>query len=103
MGIVKESHQEPIYVPKDDEMVCTLMDVYKKHTNDRECEPLVIGGGTYARAVKNTIAFGAGFPGEPELAHQKNENIPIENLVKITEIYADAIYELTKPTNSHIL
>jgi succinyl-diaminopimelate desuccinylase len=103
MGIVKESHQEPIYVPKDDEMVCTLMDVYKKHTNDKTCQPLVIGGGTYARAVKNTIAFGATFPGEPELAHQKNEYISIESLVKITQIYADAIYELTKCTNDPIL
>ena len=97
MGIVKEKHQEPIYVSTDNEMVCTLMDIYKKHTKDMECKPLVIGGGTYARAVKNTIAFGANFPGEPELAHQKNENISIENLVKIAKIYADAIYELTKP------
>ena len=94
MGIVKKSHQAPIYLPKDDPMVCTLMDVYKEHTGDYNCEPMVIGGGTYARAVKNTVAFGADFPGEPELAHQKNEYITITNLVKCAKIFADAIFRL---------
>jgi succinyl-diaminopimelate desuccinylase len=55
---------------------------------------MVIGGGTYARAVKNTVAFGADFPGEPELAHQKNEYITITNLVKCAKIFADAIFRL---------
>lgn len=94
LGIVKEKHQEPIYIPKDDEMICTLMDIYKKHSGDLESKPLVIGGGTYARAVKNTVAFGATFPGEPELAHQKNEYISIENLLKSAKIFADAINSL---------
>lgn len=94
MGIVKKSHQAPIYLPKDDPMVCTLMDVYKEHTGDYNCEPMVIGGGTYARAVKNTVAFGADFPGEPELAHQKNEYITITNIVKCAKIFADAIFRL---------
>ena len=94
MGIVKKSHQLPIYLPKDDPMITTLMDVYKEHTGDVECEPLVIGGGTYARAVKNTVAFGAVFPGEPELAHQKNEYISITNLVKCAKIFADVIFRL---------
>jgi len=94
LGIVKKEHKAPIYIAKDDPMICTLMDVYKKHTGDEQCEPLVIGGGTYARAVKNTVAFGADFPGDPELAHQKNEYITIDNLVKCAKIYADAIFEL---------
>jgi len=59
-----------------------------------DCKPLVIGGGTYARAVKNTVAFGADFPGQPELAHQKNEHITVANLIKCAKIYADAIFEL---------
>jgi succinyl-diaminopimelate desuccinylase len=79
---------------KNDAMIRTLMDVYKKHTGDVTSEPLVIGGGTYARAVKNTVAFGADFPGEPELAHQKNEYIAVPKLIKCAEIFADAIFEL---------
>ncbi|MEL7657255.1 MAG: dipeptidase PepV [Bacillota bacterium] len=94
LGIIKKKNQEPIYMPKDDEMIRTLMDVYKKHTGDVNSEPMVIGGGTYARAVKNTVAFGANFPGEPELAHQKNEYISVTNLIKCAKIYADAIFKL---------
>lgn len=94
LGIVKKDHKLPIYIAKDDPMIKTLMDVYKKHTGDESSEPKVIGGGTYARAVKNTVAFGADFPGDPELAHQKNEYISIESLIKCAKIYADAIFEL---------
>lgn len=94
LGVIKKGHQPPIYMPADDEMICTLMEVYKNHTGEINCKPMVIGGGTYARAVKNTVAFGANFPGEPELAHQKNEYITVTNLIKCTKIFADAIFEL---------
>jgi succinyl-diaminopimelate desuccinylase len=91
LGIIKLLHMPPVYVPKDDPLVRSLTEVYRKHSGDSESEPLVIGGGTYARMVKNTVAFGAAFPGEPETAHQKNEYISIDNLIKIAKIYADAI------------
>lgn len=94
LGIIKKKNQEPIYMSKDDAMIQTLMEVYKKHTGDVNSEPLVIGGGTYARAVKNAVAFGANFPGEPELAHQKNEFISVTNMIKCAKIFADAIFEL---------
>ena len=96
LGVVKLNHQPPIYVPEDDPLIVTLMNVYKKHTGDSESRPLVIGGGTYARAMENAVAFGMTFPGEPEVAHQKNEYVVIENLIKATKIFADSIYELTK-------
>lgn len=94
LGVVKKEHKAPIYISEDDAMIRTLMDVYKKHTGDMNSEPQVIGGGTYARAVKNTVAFGADFPGEPELAHQKNEYIAVPKLIKCANIFADAIFEL---------
>lgn len=73
IGIVKGKHQEPIYIPADDPLIKTLMDIYEAHTGDTESKPLVIGGGTYARAIPNTVAFGARFPDEIELGHQKDE------------------------------
>ncbi len=72
------------------------MDIYRKHTGDEGSEPLVIGGGTYARAMKNVVAFGAMFPGDPDMCHQINEYIPVENLVKLAEIYAEAVYRLSE-------
>ncbi|MCQ4636146.1 dipeptidase PepV [Anaerovorax odorimutans] len=94
LGVVKEKHEEPIYIPADDPMIVTLMDIYKRQTGDESGEPLVIGGGTYARAMKNVIAFGARFPGEPELGHQKNECLSVDSLVAMTKIYAEAIFRL---------
>ncbi|MGI6766912.1 MAG: dipeptidase PepV [Lentihominibacter sp.] len=96
IGVIKGRHQPPIYVAADSPLISTLISIYRKHTGDEESLPLVIGGGTYARAMDNIVAFGARFPGEPELGHQKNEKISIENLVKLTEIYAEAIYELAR-------
>lgn len=94
MGIVKGKDEAPIFIPADDPMIVTLMDIYKRQTKDMDSKPLVIGGGTYARAMKNAVAFGARFPGEPELAHQTNECLPVDSLVKMAKIYGEAIYRL---------
>lgn len=94
IGILKGKDEAPIFIPADDPMIVTLMDVYKKYTGDKDSKPLVIGGGTYARAFENVIAFGAMFPGDPDLMHQKNERISIDNLMMMTKIYAEAIYRL---------
>ena len=96
LGIVKGKHQLPIYVAEDEPLVKTLMDIYRKHTGDTVSKPLVIGGGTYARAVENTIAFGARFPEDEDVMHQKNEYISVENMMKLTKIYAEAIYKLAE-------
>ncbi|KPU42549.1 beta-Ala-Xaa dipeptidase [Oxobacter pfennigii] len=86
----------PIYIPEDHFLIQKLMKVYKGQTAGDKSRPIVIGGGTYARSMKNTAAFGPVFPGEEELAHQKDEYITVENLIKLTKIYSKAIYELSK-------
>lgn len=88
-------HMAPIYFPKDHELIVKLMKVYREHTGDMS-EPITMGGGTYARAMKNAVAFGGVFPGDPQLAHQKNEHIAIDKLVLQSQIYASALYELAK-------
>ncbi|MBP3706666.1 MAG: M20/M25/M40 family metallo-hydrolase [Clostridia bacterium] len=93
-GIVKGKAEEPIFIPADDPMIETLMDIYKRQTGDMDSKPLVIGGGTYARAMDGIIAFGARFPEEPDLMHQKNERISIDSLMKMTHIYAESMYKL---------
>ena len=95
-GIVKGMEKRPISIDAESELVTTLMEVYQKHTGDTENKPLVIGGGTYARAMDNIVAFGARFPGEPGLGHMKNEKISIDNMVRLAKIYAEAVYELAK-------
>jgi succinyl-diaminopimelate desuccinylase len=85
----------PLYVDPDTEFIKKLQNVYKKMTGD-EPKLLSIGGGTYCRYVKNTVSFGPVFPGQKELAHQKDEYIALEDLRKIAKIYVQAIYELIK-------
>jgi len=89
------SHQDPIYMPKDHQLIKTLMSVYKDYTGDPS-DPITIGGGTYARATKNIVAFGPLLPGRPELAHQKDEYMCIKDFVLATKIYATSLYELAK-------
>ena len=86
----KEAH----YVPKDDELVTTLMDVYRKHTGDTKNDVFVLGGGTYARCLKKGVAFGLLFPGKQDTMHQANEFLEIEDLLLATAIYAEGIYKL---------
>lgn len=93
--VEKLEHQSPLYVPKGHSLVQKLMKVYRDVTGD-DREPVAIGGGTYARAFENAVAFGAAFPGEPELAHEKDEYIAIDSLIKNTKIFTRAIYELAK-------
>mgnify|MGYP001267394978 FL=1 len=46
--------------------------------------------------MPNTVAFGPLNEGDPDLAHQKNEYIEINQLKECVEAYARAIYELAK-------
>lgn len=89
-----KNHLKPIYMDEEHFLVQKLMKAYKKVTGDYEAEPLVISGGTYARAMKNAVAFGINFPGEKETEHLSDEYIDIDNLLKCTEIFAEALYEL---------
>jgi len=87
------SDAEPLYVAKDDPFIKKLLSAYQEFTGD-DSDPIAIGGGTYARKVKKGVAFGPLFPGQPELAHQKDENIRIDDLVKSAAIYAKAIIDI---------
>ena len=86
--------QESLYVPKDNYLVKTLCNIFNKMTNSNS-EPIAIGGGTYARAFKNCVSFGANFPGDTDICHQANEFIDIDKLMLSCKIYAETIYELT--------
>lgn len=85
----------PLYVPKDHYLIKTLRRVYEEETG-LDSEPISIGGATYARAMKNCVAFGPIFPEQEKVEHQANEYIEISKLMKTTKIYASAIYHLTR-------
>lgn len=89
------SDSKPHHVDRDDFLIHTLKKVYEEQTGEK-AELLSIGGGTYARSLESGVAFGPLFPGRPDIAHQKDEYMIIEDLLKATAIYAQAIYELAR-------
>ncbi|RIW35673.1 dipeptidase PepV [Bacillus salacetis] len=89
------SDSQPHHVEKDHVLVKTLQKVYEEQTGDKG-ELLSIGGGTYARSLESGVAFGPLFPGRADVAHQKDEHMFVEDLLKATAIYAQAIAELAK-------
>lgn len=86
----------PIYLPLDHFMIQTLMKVYRQYSGDERSEPKASGGATYARAIPNCVAFGALTFDELLTEHQPNERAVLANLYKAMEIYAHAIYALTR-------
>ena len=89
------SNSEPHHVDKNHTLIKTLQRVYEEQTGEK-ATLISIGGGTYARSLKAGVAFGPLFPGRADVAHQKDEYIIVEDLLKATAIYAQAIYELAK-------
>ncbi|MCP3741093.1 dipeptidase PepV [Rossellomorea sp. BNER] len=89
------SDSSPHHVSADAPLVKTLQKVYEEQTGE-EAGLISIGGGTYARSLSSGVAFGALFPGREDIAHQKDEYMYIEDLLKATAIYAQAIFELAK-------
>ncbi|MEI5908812.1 dipeptidase PepV [Bacillus spongiae] len=84
---------KPHHVDEKEELIQTLKRVYEEQTGDK-AELIAIGGGTYARSLAAGVAFGPLFPGREDIAHQKDEYMYVEDLLKVTAIYAQAIYEL---------
>ena len=89
------SEQAPLYISKDSHLVKTLTKIFNEKSG-MQAEPIAIGGGTYARAFTNCVAFGCNMPGKKDMCHQVNEFIDIDSLILSSKIYAKAIYELAK-------
>lgn len=94
INITANTYKEPHYVSPDDDLVKLLHEAYVKNTGDLVNKPFTVGGGTYAGILDKGVAYGMMFPGEEELAHQRNEYISIESLMKGILIYIDAILAL---------
>ncbi|MDF2684446.1 MAG: dipeptidase PepV [Brevibacillus sp.] len=88
-------HLTPHRVDPNHPLVTTLQRVYTEQTGE-EAGIIAIGGATYGRSLDVGVAFGPLFPGRPDSAHQRDEYILVDDLIKATAIYAQAIYELAK-------
>lgn len=71
----------------------TLLEIYSEHTG-KPAKSFSIGGGTYARAFANAVAFGAEPENELSECHMPNESIGLEDIRFNTLVMADAIVRL---------
>ena len=90
--LTEENH--PIYMDKNGPVITALLQVYREGTGDQENQPTVIGGGTYARAMDNIVAFGPMLPGRELTEHMNNEYALVEDLYLCREIYRKALEKL---------
>lgn len=94
-GVLYEtlSHQAPLRVDPESELVRTLLAVYEDCTGVK-AEPIGIGGGTYARALKHGVAFGPEMAGDEPTIHQPNEYISLDRVELLLKMYYEAIKRL---------
>ena len=91
---VKEvANKAPHHVPASSPLVKALLEAYNEVTG-LPMETIAIGGGTYARSLREGVAFGAQFPDETDVAHQADEYMHVESLYKNMRIFAYAIIKL---------
>lgn len=83
-------HVRPLYTPSDSPVLGALLSAYREVTGD-DSRPISIGGGTYAKAMPNMVAFGPNFPGHENREHMEDEYILVEDFLKLEEIYKRAL------------
>lgn len=99
------NHMAPLYKEKDTPEIKMLTDIWKKNMSrysgfkkeylERCTEPLAIGGGTYARHMPNTIAFGMQAPWQTDQCHQANEKRKLSDYETDIDVIKEAITGLT--------
>lgn len=95
MEVRQVHHMQPVYMEKQGPVMDCLLSAYRKVTGDPS-EPIVIGGGTYARAMENIIAFGPTISGHENREHKPDEYILIEDLNLLRKVYRNALEELLR-------
>lgn len=92
------SDAAPFYIEPTSPEIQTLLATYREYTGSR-ADPLVIGGGTYARHFPRACAFGPNEPGDANpdwvgIEHGPDEGIAEERLKNALKIYIVSIARL---------
>ena len=85
---------DPALAQTDGPLVDTLIDIYRKHTNDVEAKPVSIRGGTYARLFDGSVSFGPSMPGKEYRGHAPDEYIEIATLHRMVHMLFEATQRL---------
>lgn len=92
---VETSRYSPLFVPKDSPLIRDLSEAFFEATG-KHPEVMAIGGGTYAKALPNVVAFSPFPSGLMDLAHQADEHIGIEDLLSSVLVLKTAMLKLAR-------
>ena len=84
---------EPLRFDPHAKIVRRLMDAYRRATGQDD-PPAISGGGTYAKRLPRSIAFGMWFPGKPYPGHDTDEQIPVADLHRGAHVLIEALLDL---------
>ena len=79
-----------MFINPENPIVKAMQDTYNEITN-QDTKPYTIGGGTYARHMPNTIAFGIQTPWQEDQCHQANECRAVRDFEADIKILTEAI------------
>lgn len=82
---------DALLYPLEKQSCKVLQQLFKKHYPTHSQALQLKGGVTYAKIVPNCVAFGMNFEGDPELAHQTDEYIELDNLQELLAFYTEVI------------
>ncbi|MBQ2865068.1 MAG: Sapep family Mn(2+)-dependent dipeptidase [Clostridia bacterium] len=95
------------YIPPTDPVISAAVELYRSITGDKEAEAYTMGGGTYARLLKNAFAFGPTFPGRNPVKipghggiHQPDEALVIDDYMQAMKIYILSTIAFDKTINN---
>lgn len=96
--LVNEKHENYLLYDLSSPLIQKLLTAYRAETKDYS-EPVTSGGGTYAKIVKNVVAFGPEPSNTDFKNHQDDEFIFTKSLMRLMAVYAHAIYNLISDEN----
>ncbi|MBO4453112.1 MAG: Sapep family Mn(2+)-dependent dipeptidase [Clostridia bacterium] len=101
-GVKVASQSNGYYVSADDKKIIALTEACESVLGEK-CVPYTMGGGTYARWLPNTVAFGSGILSERTIlgderggAHQRDEYISEKEFFAGMRIYSRALGNLSE-------
>jgi succinyl-diaminopimelate desuccinylase len=83
----------PLVFDPNAKLVKRLMADYSRATGENP-PPAISGGGTYAKRLPNSIAFGMWFPGKPYPGHDVDEQITVIDLNRGVNVLIEALADV---------
>lgn len=83
----------PLVFDPEAKLIKRLMADYTRATGEHPA-PAISGGGTYAKRLPNSIAFGMWFPGKPYPGHDVDEKMSVADLERGEKVLIEALVDL---------